>query len=68
MPCATTGTTEGSTCSAATTADALIPGFVVEGKRSVWQLDKVEVFDGGPDGDVATPDNTLFATQGVFVP
>jgi glucose/arabinose dehydrogenase/PKD repeat protein len=68
MPCATTGTTAGSTCSAATTADALIPGIVVEGKRSVWQLDKVEVFDGGPDGDVATPDNTLFATQGVFVP
>jgi hypothetical protein len=26
------------------------------------------VFDGGSDGLAATPGNTLFAVQGVFVP
>jgi hypothetical protein len=41
---------------------------VTEGKRSVWQLGKVQVFDGGVDGDAQTGPNTLFATQGVFVP
>jgi len=29
----------------------------------------VDVLDGGPDGDVDTPaGNTLFLTQGIFVP
>ena len=68
MPCAPTADTSGSTCSATTTADALIPGSVVEGQRSVWQLGQVDVYDGGADGDPTTPGNTLFATQGVFVP
>ena len=32
-------------------------------------LDPVRVFDGGADGDLDTPaDNTLFLTQGIFVP
>jgi hypothetical protein len=26
------------------------------------------VLDGGPDGQVVTNDNTVFARQGVFVP
>ena len=52
-----------------TTADAVIPGSVPEGKRSIWALDAIRVFDGGPDGDVSTDDGQdLFATQGVFVP
>ena len=34
----------------------------------MWQLGKVEVFDGGSDGNAATTPNTLFVTQGVFVP
>ena len=32
------------------------------------QLGQVRVFDGGADGLAATPGNTLFAVQGVFVP
>ena len=41
----------------------------MEGKRAIWQLGQVQVFDGGPDGTAATPSgNTLFAVQGVFVP
>ena len=61
-------TTIGSTCSITTTFDAVYPGSVPEGKRSVWQLGRVRVNDGGADGVVATAPNTLFATQGVFVP
>ncbi len=69
VPCAATvSTTIGSTCSLTTTFDAVYPGSVPEGKRAVWQLDRVRVNDGGPDGLVATAPNTLFATQGVFVP
>ena len=49
--------------------DAVTPGFVTEGKRSVWEVGRVQVDDGGADGDVAThTDNTLFMVQGVFVP
>ncbi len=51
-----------------TTADAVLPGVVAEGKRTIWQLAAVRVNDGGPDGLAATPANTVFATQGLFVP
>ena len=70
VPCATTvATTIGSTCELTTSADAVTPGAVPEGKRSIWALDRVRVDDGGPDADADTlEDNTLFATQGIFVP
>jgi hypothetical protein len=70
VPCAATGSTAtGSTCALTTTADSLMPGAVPEGKRSIWALAGVHVDDGGPDSDADTlGDNTLFATQGVFVP
>jgi Tol biopolymer transport system component len=59
----------GSDCSVSTTADTLVPGAIKESKRTIWQLSRVRVFDGGADGDAATTaDNTLFLTQGVFVP
>jgi hypothetical protein len=60
--------TIGSTCSATTTADAVVPGAVLEGRRSIWEFGKVQVFDGGSDGVVSTTPNTLFADQAVFVP
>ena len=70
VPCAPTAdTTVGSTCALTTTADAVLAGAVPECKRSIWALDRIEVYDGGPDSDADTlGDNTLFATQGVFVP
>ena len=69
VPCTATGATGvGSTCSITTTADAVMPGAVVEGNRSIWQLDKVQVLDGGSDGVASTAGNTLFATQALFVP
>jgi hypothetical protein len=67
-PCAVTATDAGSTCTVDTTADALVPGMVVEGVRTIWQLGQVEVRDGGPDGVASTAPNTPFLRQGLFVP
>ena len=69
VPC--TGTSDaaiGSTCALSTTADAVEPGSAREGSRAVWDLAKVVVDDGGPDGVAATADNTHFAAQGLFAP
>jgi hypothetical protein len=41
---------------------------VQAGKRAIWQLDRLQLFDGGPDGVVSTANNSLFEEQGVFVP
>ena len=68
MPCTPTADLSGSRCEAHTTADALFPGFVVESRRTLWELGAVQVFDGGVDGSTATLGDTLFATQGLFVP
>jgi len=45
-----------------------VPGFAPEGNRTVYGLEQVKVFDGGPDGDADTPHNSLLAVQGLFVP
>jgi hypothetical protein len=69
VPCTATATSEGASCSLASTFNAILPGSVVEGGRAVWELGQVNVFDGGADGQAATRnDNTLFERQGVFVP
>ena len=52
-----------------TTLDALVPGSVAEGSRTIQALGQVRVFDGGPDENADTAaDNALLAVQGVFVP
>jgi hypothetical protein len=70
VPCSPTADPDiGSTCSTSTSVNAIIPGAVVEGQRSVWQFSGIEVFDGGPDGlAVSDDDNTLFLRQGLYVP
>jgi hypothetical protein len=68
VPCSATGSAAGATCTLDTSADAVMPGVVKESRRSIWSLGKLQVFDGGSDGVVSTNPNTLFATQGVFVP
>jgi hypothetical protein len=69
VPCATTSvTTIGSSCASVTSANALIPGSVLESKRAIWQLSDINVFDGGADGVASTTGNTLFADQGIFIP
>jgi hypothetical protein len=69
IPCAATPASDvGSTCSLTSTLDAVIPGIVDESARAVWEMGQLSVLDGGPDGDVDTPGNTVFARQGIFVP
>ncbi len=69
VPCVATGsTTIGGTCSISTTFDAVMPGSILETRRSIWQMGQVTVNDGGADGDVQTGPNTIFAKQGIFIP
>jgi hypothetical protein len=69
VPCTgTTSTTVGSTCTVDTTADALVGNTIKEGVRAVWQLGKIDVYDGGADGVASTDPNTRYLTQGYFVP
>ncbi|MGH2978310.1 MAG: hypothetical protein ACRDLQ_01565 [Solirubrobacterales bacterium] len=67
-PCGATPAGVGATCDVTTTLDAVLPGSVPEGARSIWALEDVRVMDGGADGIASTEPNTLFARQGVFVP
>jgi hypothetical protein len=70
IPCtATSGTGNvGSNCIVNTSADAVLPGAVTETKRTIWEIKDVQVFDGGPDGQVSTPGNSVYLRQGLFVP
>jgi hypothetical protein len=66
---ATSDTTQGASCNLVTSADAIAPGMVTEGRRANWELGQVQVNDGGADNDADSPaDNTVFMVQGVFVP
>jgi hypothetical protein len=68
-PCtATPSSPSGSECSLSSSFNAIVPGGVVAGKRAIWQLGEVDVFDGGADGLASTTPNELFASQGIFVP
>jgi hypothetical protein len=68
LGCSATAAEIGATCTANTSANAVMPGLVVDFKRAIWQIRSVEVDDGGPDADISTPDNSPFATQGLFAP
>jgi hypothetical protein len=73
---ATSDTTIGSSCDLNTSADALVPGSVVESKRTIWQLGQTTIKDAGPNGTgyancpptCGDGDETTFLRQGVFVP
>jgi TolB protein len=71
VPCtATLDSAIGSSCTLDTTLDSLVPGVIPEGKRSLWQLDSVDISDAGADG-VVNPERdatTPFAVQGIFAP
>jgi hypothetical protein len=69
IPCTPTADPAvGSDCNVTTSLNAILPTVVRESKRAMWQLGRIEVWDGGADGDADTDDNTVFAVQGVFVP
>jgi hypothetical protein len=69
IPCQPTADPDaGSDCAVKTSVDTLLGGVVTESRQAVWEVSKAEVLDGGPDGSVATADNSAFAEQGIFVP
>jgi hypothetical protein len=67
-------------CGTTTSADAVLPGLVLEQKRAIWQLGELQVLDGGADGDLAAAGGscppacagndgeTPFLLQGLFTP
>jgi hypothetical protein len=66
-------TTIGGRCSVNTSADAVVPAVVKEGKKAVVEIGQIHINDGGSDGDVDTPGppnrpNELFAVQGIYIP
>jgi hypothetical protein len=62
-------TTRGSNCAVSTTANSVFPGAVQDAKRANLEAQAINVQDGGTDGTAMTTfDNTLFETQGVWVP
>jgi len=64
----TANTAIGSQCNVNTSANAVVPGAVKDGKRAIVEIGQIQVRDGGVDGLVATEPNTLFAVQGIFIP
>ena len=69
VPCAETpDPAVGGRCSLDTTAEALLANAIEEGRRSSWAIGRIQLWDAGEDGNLNTDDNTLFATQGLFVP
>ena len=72
----TLSTTIGSQCDLNTTANAILPNMVVEGRRAMWNIGQVEIRDAGPNGTgyancpptCGDGDETTYLRQGVFVP
>jgi hypothetical protein len=65
---ATADTAIGSSCALGTSVNTLLAGAIVAGNRMVIQSGAVGINDGGPDGTVATTDNSPFLSQGLFTP
>jgi len=60
-------TSQGSLCTASTSANAAVPGAVKDGKRAVVETQTININDGGPDG-VVSAGVSKFLTQGIFIP
>jgi hypothetical protein len=60
----------GGQCSGTTTVNAFAPGAVMAGRRAVWEVAQVVLYDAGADGDIHMGDGagTWFMKQGVFIP
>jgi hypothetical protein len=79
ISCAANGGPAGSDCNVNVTVDALVPGYVKEGKRALMSVTSVRMLDAGPDGSLTPPsgacppkcgsgDETTFLHQGLFAP
>ena len=67
--CANTADTAiGGLCSVNTSANVVVPGSVKDTKRAVIEVGVITITDGGADGLNGTAPNTLFETQGIFIP
>ena len=64
----TAATNVGGTCTANTSANAVVPGSVKDTQRAVVEIGQLQINDGGADGLVSTADNTLFGVHGIFIP
>ena len=68
VDCVDTAGSDGATCSANTSAEALTPGFVGENHRTILQGFRLRVNDAGADGIRGNSDDKLFEQQGFFEP
>jgi hypothetical protein len=60
--------TIGSTCGVNTSANALMPGVIRTGDKSIWQLGEIQVLDSGTDGTRGNADDQTLAVQGIYLP
>jgi plastocyanin len=60
--------TVGSACSVSTSADAVTPGTIKEGRDMIMQVFRARLNDSGTNGTRADADDRVFAQQGIFVP
>ena len=58
----------GGTCSSNTSANAVVPGSVLDGKRAIVGIGQIQFNDGGAGGVAGAADATLFGVQGIFIP
>src|SRR5205085_5467911 len=63
VDCATTVGAERSNCSASTTADAVTPGMIKEGRSTVMQAFRVRLNDSAPDNVRGNVDDKLSEQQ-----
>jgi hypothetical protein len=80
VPCtATSNPDAGSICQLDSTLDSLVPGLLVESRRTIMGMSIIRILDTGDDGrlitsgaacppDCGTGDERLFLRQGVFLP
>jgi hypothetical protein len=75
--CAFVSSTIGGACDLTTTVNALSPGAVSAGKRTIWQFDDFTVMDAGANGTgygagcpptCGDGDETVFMRGGIWVP
>jgi hypothetical protein len=68
MTCANTSDTSvGGSCTITTSLTSLVPQSSIH-PRAVVAFDKIQISDGGPDGQINTTLNTLFEVQGLSIP
>ncbi len=79
LPVACTATANpdlGGRCSLSTTADTALPGFAKGGRRSIFQLTRINLIDPGPDGafgsncppTCGSGDERVYLRESLFTP